>query len=71
MRVAVVAAAVLLLVQPGNGLRLPSPWSRLRPSSLPDHQDTEITEVPYFDGELPSRQFGGYITVDEDRGRKL
>lgn len=38
-------------------------------SYVPGHG--EITEVPGFDGPLPSKHYGGYITVDEEAGRHL
>jgi serine carboxypeptidase-like clade 1 len=35
------------------------------------HRGDEIFAVPGFQGELPSRQYGGYVTVDEPAGRHL
>lgn len=41
------------------------PDAVLRPASKRHHRGAEILGVPGFKGELPSRHFGGYITVDE------
>jgi serine carboxypeptidase-like clade 1 len=34
-------------------------------------QHGEITSLPGYSGQLRSRHFGGYITVDEDHDRNL
>ncbi|KAL4430952.1 hypothetical protein ABPG75_006208 [Micractinium tetrahymenae] len=47
------------------------PGEALRPASSRHHRGAEILGVPGYKGELPSRHFGGYITVDEERGRHL
>jgi hypothetical protein len=41
------------------------------PQSVFSHHNHEITSLPGFSGELPTRQFGGYITVDKKHGRHL
>ena len=63
-------SAVLLmacLICPGAlSMTFEEPWTKLRPESwLSRHRADEVTQVPGFEGRLPSRHFGGYITVDE------
>jgi hypothetical protein len=68
-----VALQLLLLLQPAIVPAADDPTS-LRPSpadSVRRHRGAEITGVPGFAGALPSRHYGGYVTVDEERGRHL
>ena len=50
------------------GAMHPARGERLHPSAGASkyHRDAEILSVPGFDGELPSRQYGGYIDVAAD-----
>lgn len=34
-------------------------------------QDAIVTHVPGFDGTLPSKHYAGYVTIDENHGKKL
>lgn len=62
------AARALPHVSPAGSLL---PGEALHPASKQHHRGAEIRGVPGYKGELPSRHFGGYITVDQERGRHL
>ena len=66
------AALLLLAGAQADAVRLPRPWDGLQPGREAPHAAAEILSVPGYDREtLPSRQYGGYITVDEEAGRRL
>lgn len=49
-----------------------SDWSSLHPTASTKHREAQISHVPgYASNRLPSKHYGGYITVDEDHGRRL
>lgn len=56
------AARALPHVSPAGSLL---PGEALHPASKQHHRGAEIRGVPGYKGELPSRHFGGYITVDQ------
>lgn len=39
--------------------------------SLAAPEGARITSIPGFNGTLPSDHYGGYVTIDEEHGRKL
>lgn len=65
--------ATSLLLQSASVPRADDPTSlRPTPAELARrHRGAEITGVPGFDAPLPSRHYGGYVTVDKKRGRHL
>ena len=70
LRALLAAAAVAVSARPGV-LHLRGGSAALRSSvSLADASETEILSVPGFDGPLPSKMYGGYISVDDANGRE-
>lgn len=68
---ALLATVVALPPSAGTAATL-RPGEALHPETKRHHKGGEILSVPGFSGqELPSRMYGGYITVDEHRGRHL
>ncbi|KXZ52665.1 hypothetical protein GPECTOR_9g711 [Gonium pectorale] len=62
----------------GNGARLNRPDSVSSASAgkrndelTPEAAADQILSVPGFGNALPSNHFGGYITVNEEHGRRL
>lgn len=80
MRQLVCLLAAVLLVAGGSAAALQQAPGAAEAASLRPaidverrhHRGAEIRSLPGYAGQqLPSRHFGGYITVDEERGRHL